>query len=279
MAEEEDLAHEIADLERAQRARRVPVWDEVVDGRRDADEVVDELRAAGHDHAELERLAELMAPLDDAFEESLTDDLLHSLSAADAQPAQSDASTSNTEAEAPVDAAQADATVVVRSDRSWWQRGGAVAVAMAAAAAAAVIVLLPKDDPTPTNLAVTALPDHEMWLRPKVSAMRSADEGPVQVEPGAQLAVFLRPATRYAAKPVVWMCLEGPTPRPLEVTLSAADPGKTLEGTVTLPADLTPGPWTLLGVVDTRPAPADACAVQADAGRRLQRVNFTVVAP
>ncbi len=262
--DEDALAREIADLERDQRSSRVPQWDDVVNGRRDADHVVQELREQGHDPDELARAAELMAPLDSAFEEALTDRLL-------------DPAATGIESAAPV--VESAAPVIERTDRSWWRRGGVAAVAVAAVAAAVILLLLPPRGSDPEVTTIASLPAHEMWIEPVAATMRSAQEQTVRVPPGAALTFFLRPATTYTAQPRVWACLEGPQPQALAVQLDPPSPGRTLRGTVTLPRDLDPGEWMLMSVVDTREPPADPCAVQPDAGRRLQRTRFVVTEP
>ncbi|MEM7158602.1 MAG: hypothetical protein AAF799_37525 [Myxococcota bacterium] len=270
--DEEALAHEIADLERAQHESRDPHWEDAVFGRVDVDDVVKQRQAEGDDQEALALAAELMKPLPDAFEEALTDRLLEPDAQAETEP---DAQ-AETEPETPAEAEPAE--VIDRSDRSWWARGGAMVVAGIVAAAALVIVLMPSggEQATPDGVA---LPEHEMWLQPSSAGMRSTKDAEVEVKAGESLAVFWRPATAHTAKPKVWVCLEGQgQSRRVAAQVVPSPPGSTIEAKVWLPAELPVGDWVMVGFVDTRPAPEDACKAAPESGRRIQRVPLTVVA-
>ena len=273
--DEEALARGIADLEREQHAGRDDLWEDVVYGRADADAVVEQRRAEGGDEEALALAAELMAPLSDAFEEALTDRLLQPEAQAEV-PEETEAEDEDEDEDESAESAE----VIDRSDRSWWARGGLMAVAGIVAAAALVIFLMPRNggDGGEAAPAGITLPEHDMWLQPSSAAVRSVKDTTVEVVAGESLAVFWRPATSHTVAPQVWVCLEGQGPtRRLPVAVTPGKPGTTIEAKVTVPADLAAGPWTLVGFVDARPAPEDACSAAPSSARRVQRVPMSVV--
>ncbi|MEX1367607.1 MAG: hypothetical protein AB1Z98_31045 [Nannocystaceae bacterium] len=277
MTEQDDaLARALAELERADRAEREPAWDEVVHGRRPAADVVEQLRAQGHDEAELTRTAALMTPLSEEFEASLVERLLEVRGAeAEAEATEVDPTSAAAPEPAP---AEPEAAVVQRPDRAWWQRGGTIAAGLVAAAAVLLLVLPRDPDPGPPTPSGARLPEHELWLQPSSAEVRSTRDEPVVVAPGETLSVLLRPATRYSTTPRVWACLERDSARQrVELTLGPITPGLTIEGSVVIPEGLAVGDWTLLTAIDdgAAPLPEDPCVTLGSVAR-VQRAPLQV---
>jgi hypothetical protein len=119
-------------------------------------------------------------------------------------------------------------------------------VTAAAAAAAVVVVLLRPSAPLP------ALPGYQIAVSAGASEMRGEQEETVQLAPGDQPEVILRPDTAVTeGKSLEARCflVRGGEQRRMEVVQGRFEPSGAVKLKVSIARDLQPGPWTLWAVV------------------------------
>lgn len=255
------LLERLGELERA--SRPAAAWDEVLEGRRTAAEVVRQRQAEGDDAEELEALARASTPLDDA-ERKAWARRLRTASAGAAAPATS------TDTPPPIDLAQQ------RARRSRWSLPGA-AVLVAAAAVLALWSWPRTVPPVGEHAGAIQLPSFSLTVRnDTIDAVRGGGtrHGPARYRPSSIVHWMVSPEQPVAGPLELGVVIEaedgrGCVARPA-VTRASAEGVLEVRGTVQSVLGLTPGTWRLRLVVAAKgelPTDAlDACpkVVQRD---------------
>ena len=260
---EDDILQALGARHLAELERRAPEWEDVVHGRRSAEEVAAQLRASGADEAEVARAAELFAPLPESFDDAIVDRLVATAAEPSAPP-------------------PAETEVVERRDRGFWRRGSIAAVVAAAAAALLVVVTRPEPSPdTELGPDLRALPAFELGVVPTVATVRS-DHAPdpegIAVAPGDAIELLLRPAQRHGESPRVWACLQRESARiELAPRIVEASAGATILARAEIPRELESGAWTLVAVVATDRPADDPCTLDDAPTHRVVRTPVRIV--
>jgi len=271
----DDLLEQLGRIER--EARPDDAWDDVLDGRRPVDAVVQERRAAGDDPEELEALARASAPVGEAERQAWVGRLRAAMASPVEAGAGDAASPAPVEAEAggvpPVDLAAR------RAQRRRWGVGGGVALA----AAAAVLLTWGGGRPSGTEGSASAerlpLPSFSLVVRNEtVSEVRSADAsdaaGPDRYRPDSSVHWMVQPEGPVAGvlelaaivrDDAGGACLARPA------VARASETGVLeVRGTVEEVLGLTAGHWTVELVVARAGAlPADAPGAECARPRDL----------
>lgn len=259
----DDLLERLGALERENRP--AAAWDEVLEGRRTAAEVVRQRRAQGDDAEELEALARASTPLDDAERKAWA----RRLRAAGAAGAPS------TAASPPIDLAQQ------RARRSRWSLPSATVLV----AAAAMLALWSWARPTPPvgeHAQAIPLPSFSLTVRnDTIDDVRGGgtSDGPARYRPSSVVHWMVSPEQPITGPLELGVVIEAEDglaclARPA-VTRASAEGVLEVRGTVQSVLGLTPGAWRIGFVVAAAgalpTAALDACpkVVQRDALARM----------
>lgn len=229
----DDLLDRLGALER--ESRPAAAWDEVLDGRRSAAELVQQRREEGDDTEELEALARASTPLDDA-ERKAWARRLRAAGAASAAPP-------------PIDLAQQ------RARRSRWIVPGATVLV----AAAAMLALWSWARPTPPvgeHAQAIQLPSFSLTVRnDTIDDVRGGgtSEGPARYRPSSLVHWMVSPEQPIAGPLELGVVIETEDglaclARPA-VTRASAEGVFEVRGTVKSVLGLTPGTWRIGFVV------------------------------
>lgn len=271
----DDLLDRLGALER--ESRPAAAWDEVLDGRRSAAELVQQRAAEGDDAEELEALARASAPLDDA-ERKAWARRLRAAGAVSAAPPPA------------IDLAEQ------RARRSRWGLPGATVLV----AVAAMLALWSWARPTPpagSQAQALPLPSFSLTVRnDTIDEVRGSgtSHGPARYRPTSRVHWMVRPAQPIAGPLELGVVIEAEDglaclARPA-VTRASAEGVLEVRGTIESVLGLTPGTWRIGLVVaaagELPTAALDACPklvrrealARAVDGAALQRAAVSRVA-
>lgn len=263
---DQDALAALADALRREERARPSEWDKVAHGRMTVEDAAAAREAAGDDPEDIERAKALFAPLEETAEAALADRL---------------AAIAIESAPQPVDDEAPTTAAVVRPDPAVWQRRLAYgAIAVAAAGVLVWAVRPPTDgEPAPKVAVAAPLPTYDAVVQPGRAAARAAADSTVQLGVGAPFSVLLRPASRHEQPARATLCLRdgaGNT-RHLDVRQAPGAPGETLDVSASVPADATPGPWTMISIVSGGDLGDEPCRATAAESTKVVETAVEIV--